>query len=307
LSAAEGEVKCGFCGRQFNALNRLRDQPLDQGEISALVKEQQESPVKGKIEIENDRQPSEADENVPTSDVIEHVSESFNLIDDNFDEEPEFQIEGELSSKETAELTDSDINSNVTQAYEIDEPLDQELIVDDKQLEDIPDILLEDKKAKSGFASRLFFAILALVLLGVVGGQAAWFQRDKLISDYPELIPIVVNLCSRFDCDVIRFRDVNAIELINRDVREHPRYEKALLVNATMSNQSPTRQAFPNIRLSLFDTEGALIGHRIFAATEYLDDSIDLIYGMSPGIPVHFVLEVTGDTEGAVSFEFDFL
>ena len=95
--------------------------------------------------------------------------------------------------------------------------------------------------------------------------------------------------------------------MVNRDVRDHPRYSDALLVNATISNRSAEVQPFPVVQLSLFDTAGRIIGARRFTPEEYLDESIDMERGMLPDKPVHIVLEVTGPTEGAVSFEFRFL
>jgi hypothetical protein len=95
--------------------------------------------------------------------------------------------------------------------------------------------------------------------------------------------------------------------LLNRDVRNHPLYEGSLLVNATMANKSETIQPFPRIQLALFNPGGEVIAYREFKPEEYLDDSIDIAAGMVPESPIHFVLEVGGPTEGAVSFEFHFL
>ena len=171
----------------------------------------------------------------------------------------------------------------------------------------IPEMLIEESGSRAGLLSRLFWSIGAIGLLLAGTIMVIWFQRDLVLSRYPQLIPWAHRLCEKMDCKVIRFRDVTAIELINRDVRDHPRYENALLVNATMRNNAHTRQPFPDIQLSLYDTNGALIAHRIFVPDDYLDDSINLLQGMAPDVPVHFVLEVTGPTEGAVSFEFKFL
>jgi len=56
----------------------------------------------------------------------------------------------------------------------------------------------------------------------------------------------------------------------------------------------------------LFDTSGRQVAYRDFRPDEYLDESIDIDTGMAPQKPVHFVLEVTGATALAVSFEFAF-
>jgi len=127
------------------------------------------------------------------------------------------------------------------------------------------------------------------------------------MSTWPELRPWVNKLCDRLDCDVVRIYQTADIKLLSRDVRLHPRYPDTLLVNATMVNEADKIQPFPDIQFALFDTSGKMIAARNFKPEEYLDNSIAISEGMSSDQPVHFVLEVTGPTDGAVSFEFRFL
>ena len=87
----------------------------------------------------------------------------------------------------------------------------------------------------------------------------------------------------------------------------HPQYDDTLLVNATISNRSGRVQPYPRIQLALFDTNGRVIASRKFKPEEYLDNSINIEDGMPVEQPVHFVLELTGPTRTAVSFEFRFL
>lgn len=291
LSAAHGLVKCGYCGTQFNALERLHDSLL---------------PVR------------------PAGDLAVDIPAS-----DNHEPEPEFEIpearpEPEASANADAEpqwkgqSPDIDEVQPVTEP-EPDEALDRREKTPDLQehkytgaaLETDPrelaELLLEAPANVARGRGRWWWVAGAVLLFIAGTAQFLWFQRDEVLSRYPELMPWVEKFCARFECNVIRFRDVSAIKLLNRDVREHPRYEHALLVNATMSNESRLRQPYPDIQLSLYDTEGKLIGQRIFKPHDYLDDSIDTAQGMAPNIPVHFVLEVTGRTDGAVSFEFKFL
>ena len=92
-----------------------------------------------------------------------------------------------------------------------------------------------------------------------------------------------------------------------RDVRDHPRYRDALLVNATMINQAPLPQPFPVLELSLYGQTGAVLGVRRFQPEEYLDESIDPAAGMPPERLVFVVLELATPAGEAVSFEFSFL
>lgn len=333
LSVAEGQVKCGYCGQQFNALLRLHDKPLSYDEKPLPVATEQEAytPDHGSepqfeipdTKIQQDVAEAEAEdagieeiqvtksEGTPdeTSEEINHISEAYQhiLSKSEVSEQSEdgavYELEDAEVNKTQVESPEGTVNHGATDATT--EGMEK-LFVEHKD-DELPDILVEESLPRASLFSRLLWSFGILVLLIIVVTQFAWFQRDELISRYPELIPWLDRVCRELDCEVIRFRDVSAIKLVNRDVREHPRYEKALLVNATMINQSHTTQAFPNIQLSLFDTNGDLIAHRVFTPQDYLDESISIMHGMTPDMQAHFVLEVTGATEGAVSFEFNFL
>ena len=97
------------------------------------------------------------------------------------------------------------------------------------------------------------------------------------------------------------------MRLLARDVREHPQYRDALLVNATIVNQASTATPFPVIDLRLRDAAGRVLSARQFRPAEYLDQSIPIELGMPSARPVYIVLELAGNAADAVSFEFTFL
>ena len=174
-------------------------------------------------------------------------------------------------------------------------------------LSDLPDELREELPAKRSLFATISWGLGAVLLLIIIIAQLFWFNRDELLLRFPQLEPVVREVCDRLQCETIRYKDISLIKLINRDVRNHPLYEGSLLVNATMANKSETIQPFPLIQLALFNTGGQVIGYREFKPEEYLDDSISIQAGMLPESPIHFVLEVSGQTKDAVSFEFHFL
>jgi len=236
LTAASGTVRCGYCGKQFNAVERLSDKPL---------RLHKPAPEKDIQQAETSAEPTEVE-----------TADEFNL------EEPQF---------------------------------------------DIPEILREDEAVPPGKKTRVLWSLGILILLAVVAIQIAWFNRDDLLERYPDLRPWAEKICKKLQCEIIRSYKTSEIKLLNRDVRLHPHYSDTLLVNATMANYSAKTQPYPSIQFSLFDTNGKMIASRQFIPAEYLDNSIIMNKGMIPNQPVHFVLEVTGPTEGAVSFEFRFL
>jgi len=281
LTAAGGQVICGFCGTQFNALPRLRDRPLA-GRLADLISDEGKGieyslEITRKPEIAPAGEPSESDNGAR---VETSPPEEANVVPIPQAEQP----------PPLERQTEASTNSRVVPAPEFD----------------LAEILLAETPPPRGGASRMFWFLGACLLLLLVGGQYAWFHRDPLLARFPGMVPRLAALCERLDCSVHRYRDLAAIKLINRDVRDHPRFEDALLVNATLSNEAAQPQPFPGVRLLLFDTGGQRIAYRDFQPQEYLDASIDVDAGMAPHRPVHVVLELVGATEAAVSFEFVF-
>ena len=209
-------------------------------------------------------------------------------------EEPEFDIPASGNKKEAA--TNAETNKGALMSEFPDEILD-----------DIPDELRDELPAKRSLLATIIWTFGAFLLCIIIIVQLAWFNRDELLIRYPQLEPFAREICERLQCEIIRHKDISLIKLLNRDVRNHPLYEGSLLVNATMANKSETIQPYPQIQLALFNLEGEVIAYREFKPDEYLDDSINIPAGMMPESPIHFVLEVGGPTEGAVSFEFHFL
>ena len=299
LATAEGLVQCGFCGKQFNALERLYDKPLPAEALSpqAVPGESNEEPdfyipelpgaedspdePQAAEEVEKDEIQIELPEPEPASKQDTEPGFTFEIADEAVIAPPRANP-GEGINMETGKSESA-----------ADYPF--------------PEELSNEEEAPSSRMSKLFWSSGVLFLLLCAIAQAAWFQRDLLLSRYPELLPYARQLCEQLDCTLIRNRNISAIKLLNRDVRVHPRYEDALLVNATITNLSTYTQRFPTIMLSLFDNNGDVIAYRQIPPADYLDSSIDEETGMAFDSPIHVVFEVANTATEAVSFEFDFL
>ena len=173
-------------------------------------------------------------------------------------------------------------------------------------LPDLPPVLAGDTEKKTGSPARLIWGSLVFVLSLIAVAQLAWFNRDGLMRAYPALVPWVEQVCESIQCDPIRFRDITAIELLNRQVTQHPRFRNALLASATMVNNAEFIQPFPDIVLLIFSTDGQVISRGRFKPEEYLGPGVNSSGGMPPGVPVHLGLELSGTSQEAVSFRFRF-
>ena len=311
LGAADGWVRCGNCGETFYALERLSDTPLKRlptlrqadeaaaeppavsiepeqegaAEPEPTEPEPEETPEPEPVEPElhqpvaEEAAPEEATPAEPTPEGIEPEQPAETVLQPDEALTPEQDIAG-------TETTDADESREA--------------------LPDLPPILAGDPEKKTGSPARLIWGSLVFVLSLVAVAQLAWFNRDGLLRAYPALVPWVERVCETLQCDPIRFRDVSAIELLNRQVTQHPRYRNALLVNGSMVNGAEFIQPFPDIVLLIFSTDGQVTSRGRFKPEEYLGPGVNPSGGMPPGAPVHFGLELSGTSQEAVSFRFRF-
>jgi predicted Zn finger-like uncharacterized protein len=182
-----------------------------------------------------------------------------------------------------------------------------------ENLEDLPiedEHLIAELRAASGqrgLGHMLRSALVALLLLAVLAGQYLWFVRPEWVYSQPVLRPWLERACRMFDCELPARRDVASIELLDREVRKHPRVDDALLVNATLVNNAAYGQPYPVLQLSFSDLSGTRLASRRFRPEEYLAPGSDAGSGMPVREQVHVILELIDPGNNAVSFQFDFL
>lgn len=143
----------------------------------------------------------------------------------------------------------------------------------------------------------------AALLLILLVGQFIWFRSNAIVTRFPALRAPYKGVCAVLGCEIARQKDITALHILARDVREHPKYARVLLVNATVQNDAAFKQPYPILQLQLFDSTGAPAGGRRFTPSEYLDGSVDILEGMPPGVPVHIVLELDDPAKKAKGFE----
>ncbi|MGH8567450.1 MAG: zinc-ribbon and DUF3426 domain-containing protein [Gammaproteobacteria bacterium] len=156
-------------------------------------------------------------------------------------------------------------------------------------------------RARAGWVALTALTILSLF------AQFVWFRGAEVLRAYPGLQEPLAAVCAFAGCRLPGPRDPGAVRVMERDLREHPRYRDALLVNAILVNQAAFAQPYPILELALYDTEGAVVAGRRFEPREYLDRALDADALMPAGQPLHVVLELVGPKRPPASFEFRFL
>jgi len=176
---------------------------------------------------------------------------------------------------------------------------------------DIPSILqddLQEHEQQRPFSHRLLrFGLTLLLLLSLLltlAAQLFYFEREQL-AQYPELRPLLDQLCQRLDCQLPPQRDLSKIELLERNVYSHPNIKGALIINATLINNARFPQPFPKLAISMANLRGQTLVGRVFKPSEYLPKT--QADSMLPGVEIAVVLEVEDPGQEALTFELDFL
>ncbi|MCU0810405.1 MAG: zinc-ribbon domain-containing protein [Thiobacillaceae bacterium] len=119
-------------------------------------------------------------------------------------------------------------------------------------------------------------AVLALTLLA----QAAWFLRDTLVSQAPQLRPLFEQACARLGCTLELPKNTTQLQIIGSDLQTEA--NGRLILVLTLGNRADYAQAWPMLVLTLTDARGLPLTRRSFAPSEYLGDPQRIAAGLPP-------------------------
>lgn len=157
-------------------------------------------------------------------------------------------------------------------------------------------VVEDDEPPRRRYVGTIGWTTAALVLLAVLCVQYAYVMREEL-ARYPRLRPWIETLCLAAHCELPLLRDAQRVHILHRDVGLHPTEPGALLVRATLVNDTGFRQPYPQIRFSFLDPNGEARASRWFAPDEYLARRAprsEVSAGMTPQEPVAVRLQLPG-------------
>lgn len=266
------------------------------------------------------------------ADLNDHKQDDFDLDNELDDLDSEKDLAKEAAREKTAQAHEDKIEDSAEDFLEQFEALDapaskvkEEIVITDPEADEDPSLkigkhsdgyevpyqLREDVdrlNAASGRRLHPAFKLLLLVLLLVTSfSQLAYFRAHELVNIIPESRSILETFCEKVGCQYSGPRDNKQIELVSRDVRQHPKEKNALLISAVMINNAYFAQPYPNIHIRLSDISGNVVAERIFNPETYMGKLSNPFLLMRSKTPVHINFEVVDPGKDAVNFEFTFL
>jgi predicted Zn finger-like uncharacterized protein len=276
LGARGGRVRCGQCANVFNALD-----------------------VPFAAEAEAPAEPGQAPGSFPPAEyTLESEPEALSAVPVSKQSEPEEQ-RYEPDASEEAAVSDSAVS-----AVSLD-PVAAEglspIAVDRHEGEPSPSAVVPavpavPVPAKHG-ASLLWGVALGLLAL-TAALQVAWVFRSDLAMAYPESRPQFVAWCQDLGCDMPLPRQSGQIGIEASELRPASQGQGLLKLSATLRNRAAFPQAYPDLELTLTDTEDKALARRVFTPKEFLGAKADLTKGFSAygDLPINLILDTSAIT-----------
>ena len=97
------------------------------------------------------------------------------------------------------------------------------------------------------------------------------------------------------------------IELVSRDLHQHPTLSDAVIVSAVLVNRSSQPVPWPRIDLRLYDGSQQVIGQKLLDPDDYLDPAADPDGALAPNVRLPVVLEMVVEGSTPTGFSMAFL
>lgn len=117
---------------------------------------------------------------------------------------------------------------------------------------------------------RWLWVVASILLVLVLFAQAAYFFRVDLAAHLPGLKPALTAYCKLLRCSVPLPQKTDLMSIESSDLESDPAHENRVVLNALLRNRAPYAQAFPNLELTLNDTNDKPLARRTFKPKDYL-------------------------------------
>ena len=306
LSAHRGDVRCGQCQHVFNALNQLVEVPLAPQPIPVSQPIQPEenpaadfaatvvlpkAPATEPAAVEEIQPPPEPASLPPEAEpdtVVEMTApmhEASALDTENLD------FELEPPAEEVIEIASSWPEDEAYSAETTAAPAPAITLQPSAQVTE----LLADKP-KRGVSTWLLALFALLLLLGAVG-QAVYFMRTEIASNFHPAKPWLDRGCLWLGCTVELPRHVDMFVIEDSDLKDDADHDGVIVLTYVLFNRAPYAQAYPLLELTLTDTFDKPVLRHTFTPQEYLPKGTDISAGIgaSSETSSRLRLTVSGD------------
>ena len=328
LRVAGGQVRCGRCETQFDALERLIEEEeelaeeeegtaeedmslsepdLDTGDEEFIEEEQEDYVEARRSGASRQVARAEAGEEWVEFDDLESQTEAETLepdVDDEMVTDPgelEEETVGEVEPDEDEEDVEEEAVSNYSLRNQRPPPPRQMGRVGKTALDDQFDLSMPAPRSapEPAFWKYLPIPLGVMLLIQVVNHYSAPLAR------HPRLGPTVSAVYRVLGINLIPDWKLRAYEVKRRGVANNPALPGTLNVRASIRNRAPFPQPYPMLKMVLEDRYGGLVRAREFEPIEYLSKPVPPNARLAPQQEVNATLVIVDPGKDAEGYRFD--
>jgi predicted Zn finger-like uncharacterized protein len=327
LRVADGQVRCGRCQTQFDALERLIDENeppsappapeprATRSSPAALSRIEVEEPaaqeditLEGRhIEISGRYRLPDSARGEPR--IREETVEEWVEIDDIEEAAEEaaiIDVDEELVNADSLEelANEAEAEPGIEVAEEVYEP-EQAASVNEAlhaELESEPelDLLTPRRRVEVPLVWKILVGPLALLL----AIQFVHTYRHSL-ARHPRLGPAIIGIYGAFGVGLQPDWNLHAYEILQWHLGSDPTVPGTLKVRASLKNMAPFAQPYPLLKLVLEDRWGERVREREFEPAEYLDPTTAPDRLLAPAQQATATISIVDPGPDAEGFRFD--
>ena len=128
------------------------------------------------------------------------------------------------------------------------------------------------------------WAIASFLLLLLMCAQTAYFFRIDLAANLPNLKPALTKYCRLLKCALPLPQHSGLIGIESSELEADPANENQIIFNTLLRNRAPYPQAFPELELTLNDSQDKPLARRIFTPADYLPPTQNETAGLQPNL-----------------------
>ncbi|MES2181559.1 MAG: DUF3426 domain-containing protein [Pseudomonadota bacterium] len=269
LNQHNGKVRCGNCLNVFDATQQI-------------------------VELDNQSEDNvTAADNIISGDIVlkhDHPSDAVLLSD----------TEPDIVTSEIEIGTNADNADSADAGQEINHAL-----ISDPQPSNFADLADKSKlspKRSIKAPPTWLMIVFAVLLLLVAIVQSIYFLRNEIAIYYPKTKPYLVQACEKITCSIDLPKKIEFIVIDDSNIQEDTDYVGLMRLSSTLINQAGFSQAYPNLELTLTDTEDKPKLRRFFKPSEYLALNTNIAQGLAPGEEVKIKLAMTTHGETVAGY-----
>jgi predicted Zn finger-like uncharacterized protein len=265
LKAHRGKVQCGHCEHIFNAKNRLTE-----------VSDDIQSTAEYNASLESSKQSSIANaEDKPINEVLDGVLGAVPNLED-------LNANSALFSDTSDPFIGDQTHIEIEDSYSFE---------DEKPIA-IDDLATSPKFKKDKVKLNIGTLLLSLLLIVLAALQSIYFLRTEIASEYPQFKPFLVQACTVLQCNIDLPKNLDFFAIDDSDMQESESYENVIDFSSLLINNANYVQSYPNIELTLTDTDDQPVIRRLIKPNEYLKANTNVATGMASKDEVRIKLAI---------------